>query len=414
MSDSADSLLESRLLLSAAGLETLVNSHTLGSQVQPAIASDADGDYVVVWASQQDGSSYGIYAQRFNAAGVPQGSEFRVNTHTTNSQSHPEVAMDAVGNFVVVWNSDGQDGSDIGVYAQRYDASGTPLGGEFRVNTETNGAQRDPHVAIDADGDAVVVWYSDGQDGGGFGVYGQRFNSSGFQGGEFLVNTTTGGNQALADVAIDTNGNFVVAWHSFGQDGSGYGIYAQRFDASGVAQGVEFRVNTTTANQQTRPSVGMDENGDFVVAWESTAQDGSSDGIYAQRFTSTGIFAGSEFLVNTYTTAAQRNPSVSMDASGDFVVVWESYAQDGDFEGIYAQRYNSIGTPRGSEFRVNSTTNEVQNIPVVTLDSDGDFVIAWESFSTDGSGYGIYTQRFRENHLEYSGIWRSGQFYLDS
>src|SRR5688500_1588143 len=92
-------------------------------------------------------------------------------------------------------------------------------------------------------------------------------------GPEFRVNSFTNSNQATAAVAADGDGDFVVAWTSSGQDGSAYGVYAQRYAAGGAALGAEFRVNTTTAFVQRHPAVAMDADGDFVVAWESRAQD---------------------------------------------------------------------------------------------------------------------------------------------
>jgi len=68
----------------------------------------------------QDGSASGVFGQRFENSGIPLGPEFRVNTYTTSSQALPSVASDALGNFVVVWQSDTQDGSFAGVYGQRF------------------------------------------------------------------------------------------------------------------------------------------------------------------------------------------------------------------------------------------------------------------------------------------------------
>ena len=97
---------------------------------------DDSGNFVVAWQSKdQDGDNWGIYAQRFNASGAPQGGEFRVNTNTSREQEAPVVAMDDSGNFVVAWQSKDQDGDNWGIYAQRFNASGAPQGGEFRVNT---------------------------------------------------------------------------------------------------------------------------------------------------------------------------------------------------------------------------------------------------------------------------------------
>ena len=73
----------------------------------------------------------------------------------------------------------------------------------------------------------------------------------------------------------------MITWLSKGQDGSDYGVYAQRYNAAGVAQGTEFQVNTYTTNYQLNSSVAMDSDGDFVIAWESSSQDGSTNGIFA-------------------------------------------------------------------------------------------------------------------------------------
>src|SRR5207245_1844636 len=142
----------------------------------PAAGMNASGDFVVVWQSYgQDGSNDGIFGQRFNADGSPRGAEFRVNTYTANSQSRPSVAIDGSGNFVLVWQSFGQDGSDWGIFGQRFGSNGARLGTEFQVNAYTTGYQKDPRVAADAIGNFVVVWNSYGQDGSAGGIFAQRF-----------------------------------------------------------------------------------------------------------------------------------------------------------------------------------------------------------------------------------------------
>jgi hypothetical protein len=247
---------------------------------------DADGDFVVAWQSfGQDGSSYGVYGRRYDASGVAQSGEFRVNTFTTNRQSAPSAAMNADGDFVIVWDSAGQDGNSYGVYGQRYKAGGVPQGNEFRVNMFTANGQEYPSVAMDADGDFVVAWESFGQDGSGFGVYGQRYNASGAaQGNEFRVNTYTTNAQRLPSVALDAAGDFVVVWHSSDQDGSGLGVYGQRYSADGATQDNEFRVNVHTSNNQANSGLAVNPNGSFVVAWESSDQDSSFEGVYARRY----------------------------------------------------------------------------------------------------------------------------------
>jgi hypothetical protein len=84
---------------------------------------------------------------------------------------------------------------------------------------------------------------------------------------------------------------------------------------------------------------------------------------------------------------------VAADEHGNFVVVWESYGQDGDFGGIFGQRLDMLGL-QGSEFRVNSYTTSFQNAPAIAQSPDGDFVVAWHSYDQDGTGYGVFGQRY--------------------
>jgi hypothetical protein len=152
---------------------------------------------VIAWASYlQDGSGYGLYMQRYNASGVAQGVETRVNTVTANSQFQASVAAVAGGGFVVTWTSDQQDGSGFGIYAQRYDASGVAQGGETRINTTTSDAQLAPSAAgLPGDG-YVIAWQSNLQDGSDYGVYAQRF---------------VGGLAATEQVALNLKGSLSVA-----------------------------------------------------------------------------------------------------------------------------------------------------------------------------------------------------------
>lgn len=294
------------------GPEFRVNTYTTNSQSSPSVGMNDSGDFVIAWQSSgQDGDSGGVYAQRFDALGNTQGVEFQVNSYTLGHQFSPVVSMDGRGDFVIAWVTH----SAYDVYARCYTSSGWAKGDEFQVNTHMTWSQMFPTVAVDASGDFVVSWTSDDLDGDIRGVAAQRYNALGWARGiEFQVNTCTTGGQAFSSVAMDPIGNFAIVWSSSGQDGSDGGIYAQRYDRSGVAQGGEFQVNTYTTGDQRRPAVEMDETGNFVVAWMSDGQDGDKYGVYAQRFNAVGIAQGDEFQVNTYTAGSQERPSVGMGA----------------------------------------------------------------------------------------------------
>jgi len=179
-------------------------------------------------------------------------------SHTRLSRKHRRAARPAMSGMTPA-TFEGLEGRTL--------MSVTPAGPEFQVNGYTPGNQLYPSVAADADGDFVVAWESNGQDGDGYGVYFQRYNAAGAPlGGPTRAAETTYGQQFGASVGMDDAGNFVVAWGTQDQDGSGYGVFARRFDSAGIPMGNEFQVNQYTDNNQWAPSVAVDPDGDFVIA----------------------------------------------------------------------------------------------------------------------------------------------------
>ncbi len=311
----------------AQGPEFLVNTYTTGTQYNQVVAADDAGNFVVVWNSLfQDGSLDGIFGQRFDAAGTRRGAEFRVNSATAGSQWIPSIAMAPGGNSVVAWISTG------GIFGQRYDAAGAPAGNEFLVSGTTTDPKNSPSVDADGAGNFVVVWSALDPVGDRTGTYGQRFSATGSpQGGEFAVNSDTLDYERRARVGRARNGSFVVVWDTLSA-----GVFARRFDAAGAPIGSDFRVQefTTTTGGGIRPDVDADTDGDFTVTWRS--QDGSGSGVFARRFESTGV-GGGEFRVNTSTAGNQTYPSVTSDPAGNFIIAW--YSNHEGSSGVYAQRY---------------------------------------------------------------------------
>jgi hypothetical protein len=90
------------------------------------------------------------------------------------------------------------------------------------------------------------------------------------------------------------------------------GVYTgQRYAADGTASGAEFKINTHTSSNQQYPSVTSLDDGGFVVTWMSDNQDGSGWGVYGQRYAADGTASGAEFKINTHTSSSQYNPSVT-------------------------------------------------------------------------------------------------------
>ena len=245
-----------------------------------SVAGLGNGGFVVVW-SISNGSGRSAYGQRYDSAGQRSGSTFTIATGLSGAV---RVAALGIGSFVVVWVA--TDGSRSGVYGQRYNAVGTAVGGKFRVNSFTTDEQSTPSVAALARGGFAVVWASRGQDGSRYGIYGQRYSTQGTPvGGEFQINTYTNNDQLAPHVSGLKDGGFVVAWTSVDQEGTDSEVYGQRYSAAGARASGEFRINSFANGRQREPSVASLGNG-FVVAWTSYKPHAIApwDGLYGQRF----------------------------------------------------------------------------------------------------------------------------------
>ena len=214
----------------------VINNYT-GDQYGARVAADLSGNFVVVWSDpgRNDGN---VFFERRNENNVTLNSATAVETYMTAAQQYPAVAVAAGGEFVIVWQSySGIDPSDSGVFGQRFNASGQKVGGEFQINEYTTGYQRNPRVAILTSGEFIVTWSSE-QDEQSGAVMARAYAGDGTPiGGEFQVNTTELGAQYRPDVALDPSAQAIVVWQSFLQDGDGPGIYGQRIDFGGTKIG---------------------------------------------------------------------------------------------------------------------------------------------------------------------------------
>lgn len=371
-----------------------MNTTTAESQTQPAMAMDANGNFVVVWQSYgTDGDGQGIFAQRYDNTGAPLGGEFQVNVLTAGNQTQPDVAMRADGTFVVAWT--GPDNGDTGIYARFYDAVGNGLAGSERlINATRTGRHGDAAVAFASDR-VLFAWTSD-DDGSQDGVYARPASFTGSLGSEFRVNQTLTGAQFAPAVALNAGGQAVIAWTGNAQSGGeSFDVYARRFDSSGTALAGEQRVNTTIASRQWLPGVALNAAGDFAVTWQSDAQDGDGDGIFARSYDSSGTALSGEVAVNGTTADAQTQPAIRIASDGRFAVAWMSRASDGDDSGVYYRGFARTGAALTAEILANTVTAGAQNDPALALDAPGTLLaLSWASASQDGDGFGIYLRLF--------------------
>ncbi|MHB1036579.1 MAG: golvesin C-terminal-like domain-containing protein [Pirellulales bacterium] len=349
------------------------------------LAARPDGGWVATWASHsQDGSDWGVYTQQFAGDGTPLGSEIRANTTISGDQEHPSVAVAPDGSSMIVWQGARQSrrSSDPeGIVGRRFDATGQPLGRDRQINVTLSGNQANPAIAALSDGSFVVVWDGKGASDNA-GIFGRRYDATGSPlGGEFLINTHTSHTQERPAVAALPDGGSLVTWQSQEGEDDQTEIYAQRFDASGTRVGGEFHVNTAAEQLNEHPAIGVGPDGSFVIAWQSSDEDGGDYGIVAQRYNAAGERLGGEFAVNTFTDGAQRDPSVAFNGHGGFAIAWHG-SGPGDNAGVFVREYGPDGAPLAAESLVNSTTDSAQRYAALVAAGSG-YVVSWS-----GNGIG--------------------------
>ncbi len=301
---SATSILAQRMsrvggTASKVGSELQINDFTTSIQSSPRLAVRSDNGFVVSWESYgspgDDTSGSSVQTRRFTSTGTPLGSQFQVNTSTYTYQRFPALDVGPDDEFVVVWESFGSDGGAMdttSIRARRYASDGTPTGGEMQINDFTLGLAINeywfPSVAVNPNGDFLVVWGSIGSPGDdnepdNYSIQGRLFASDGTPvGGQFQVNSYTTGDQREPRVsATRPEGNFLVTWQSagsFGDDTTG-SIQGRHFDSAGAPLADQFQLNTFTTGEQRTAVHGVRPDGELVVVWESYGSPGNdSDG----------------------------------------------------------------------------------------------------------------------------------------
>jgi hypothetical protein len=361
-----------------SGPEFVVPTTTTGDQVGSAVGVDLFGRFFVVWAAP-DGDAHGVFGRRFNRNGSAiDASDFQVNVMTTNDQLRPSIAVARGLGFdaVVTWES-------TQLYARRFDSTGV-LGGNLLVSS--TGTPTRSRSAMSSSASWVTVWENAGD------VMGQRYDSSGSAlGGAFTITTSLVGQHV--DVARAPSGQFVVVWK---EATSGH-IYARRYSGAGAPLDAGFQVSTFLGTGTYYPNVSANDDA-FVVTW-SQYSDPTDENVRARVFHSTGTPQTTDFRVNTYTTGKQYTSRAGMANDGSFVVVWtDNTDRDGGgptstSKSIWAQRYNAAGTPISKEFLVNSSTTANQFGEAIAMQSNGDFIVTWTSPKNSVS-FGIYAQRY--------------------
>ncbi len=334
---------------------------------EPAVAQLPNGDFVVVWdnSSSVQGSKV--------TAGVP-GAPFAVGTSGAYMPT-PDADVNATGSFVVVWDNSYSITDSIG--AQRFDATGAPVGGEIGVGGVSGQFWMYPKVAINDTGQFVVAWKTYPY------AWVEGFNADGSQAFAPVPLGSSFNQYNSPDVAIDSSGNFIVAWRS-----SNY-ISARTFDFTGTPIGTAFTIGGGSGYDPADPSVAT-LGSNFVVVWNEgfyvgkglprkTSRAPWALGDVNGRLANTAGPVGPQFLVaaSPYYTGGARVAANSTS----FVVTWFDGISSGP---IVGRLFDNAAAPLGTLFTATSSASANN----VSINENGTFTVAWNPGT-------VYTQAFQ-------------------
>ncbi|MEM4729558.1 MAG: Ig-like domain-containing protein [Thermoplasmata archaeon] len=367
------------------GLEEFSISAATNNEGDPDITIDSNDTLLIVWTDHRSESTGAdIYVKKFDKNWNQLGSEI-VICSAVRTQYQPAIVVDLKNNFIVTW-ADDRENIDYDIYAKKFSTDGVQLGSEIVV-CRASYIQDCPAIAADSKNNFIIVW-SDFRNGKDYDIYCKRYDSTGKQLGNEIPVCTLSGGQTRPSIAVDSKDNFIITWADF-RDGQYFDIYAKIFDKDGNQIGNEIAVCTAEYSQGA-PSVDVDSNDNFIIAWE----DDYKNRICARWFNTSGCPVSNEIVVTE--GGAPMCPSVIVDSNDNFMITWQGLGSKG--YDIYMKRFDRNGNPFGDKLTVCEAIDN-QCFPSIAVDSAEEYIITWEDWRTLKNA-DVYARRFSLQHFK--------------
>lgn len=358
------------------GAAELIETDDTDSAFTPHVAVDSEGNAIAVWR-QSDGTRFNIWANRFTPSGGWGAPELLESDNAGNALT-PRVAIDADGNALAVWYQ--TDGTRNNIWSNRFTPSGGWDTAEL-IETNNAGSASGPRIAFDADGNAVAVWQQ--SDGTRNNIWSNRFTPSGGWGAAELIENDNVGSASIPDVAVDPAGNALAVWYQ--SDGTWFNIESNRFTPTG-GWGTAELIEISNAGSAFVPRVSLDRDGNGLAVWYQW--DGTRNNIWSNRYTPSEGWGTAE-LIETEDLGSAFNPEVAVDPEGNGFAVW--YQFDGTNNNVWANRFTRSGGWGTAELLEEDDAGGAV-VPTVAVGPDGRAVAAW--YQSDGTRFNILANRF--------------------
>jgi hypothetical protein len=354
----------------------VVESHDSGDAFTPQVAFDHDGNAIAVWLLS-DGATGHVFASRYTVSGKHWDAPFQLEASVGTGGSAPQVAVDALGNAIAVWSQ-----SD-GVQARRYSDGNWSA---IKPLQATAGSGSDPQIAFDANGNAIAAWSQ--RDGAQNHVWASRYSKSSDQWDTAVPLESNSGDATVPQIAVDANGDALVVWRQ-STGGPHTDIWANRYTMAGPPHWMGAQPIENNAGSASAPQVAMG-GGTGRAVWFEFDTDAGRNRVWSSRYTAS-TDQWDQIAPIESNTGNASSPQLALDASGNAVAVWHQF--DGQRSNIWSNRYvASTASWEGAVLIDGDNTGDAFS-PSIAMDANGNALAVWHQKQPDADVFGIWAAR---------------------
>jgi len=335
------------------------------------LSVDPEGNAAAVWTVEETAGQEDVASNRYSP-GVGWGAPEPIEINS-GAALFPRVAMDGEGNAVVVWHQ--SNGTRLDIWSNRY----TPTDGwgpAERIDRGDTDARR-PEVAMDLNGNTIAVWYQ--SDGERENIWSNRYTAIDGWGTAGLIESNEAGDARWPQIAMDPNGTGLTVWQQCYAECDfddpheiRWNIWSNRYTPA-EGWGTHRPLTPDNAGDAIRPRVAMDASGNAVAVWQQSDAATDRFSIWSNRYDVTSGWGTAELIEFNDAGDASR-PEVAMDPAGTAVAVWSQF--DGTSDDVWSNRYTADGGWDEPE-RIEANDTGQATRPRVAMDPSGSAVVVW-------------------------------------
>ncbi|MCI5071544.1 hypothetical protein MRY82_01200 [bacterium] len=362
------------------------------------VATDASGNAIVAWKQNEGNDRIMIGEYRNGTWTWPTSIDDNINPGTSDTDS-PSIAMDDDGNAIVVWEQ--EEGSDYNIFISEYrNGSWTHPADTNDYISPNSGSLYDAEVAMDNNGNAIVAWI--GYDGADDQVFISEYrNGSWTHPADADDNISPDGQDVYdMEVAMDDNGNAIIVWEQY--NGTDDQIFISEYRNGSWTHPADLNdFISVTGEESDDPEIAMDNNGNAIIVWTQYIETPDVERVYMSEYRNGSWThpADEDDYISVTSSDDTYDPTVAMDNDGNAIIVWYQNDSSEDQQVFMSEyRNGSWDHPSSLSDNISPDGEDVYDVQVA-MDNNGNAIIAWDQY--DGENDQIFMSEYRNGKWDH-------------